>query len=70
MNIFKNLFKKSYIEYDNKNSMWNNGHVHVYVKDELVESIFVDEDNPYDIIDRMKDKYSISKVITKEHNWR
>lgn len=72
--------KNSYIEYDNQNSMWNNGHILVYKKGELKERIFVDdfvESNTDediwgadDIIDKMKQKYAISKVIRKEHNWR
>jgi len=72
--------KKTQIEYDNKNSMWNDGHILVYVKGELKEHIFVDDfmevntdDDIWgaeDIIDKMKEKYAIDKVIRKEHNWR
>lgn len=63
--------------------MWNDGHIHVYVKGECVESIFVDdfieenqdvENDEFwcadDIIDMLKEKYGIKKVERKEHNWR
>jgi len=72
---------EAYIEYNNINSQWNNGHLYVYVNGELKERIFVDEyldeqkDNEnvftvYDIIDIFKQKYGITKVIIKENNWR
>ena len=80
-NIFKR--KKTYIKYDNRNSQWNDGHVLVYVKDELKEQIFVDdyrekhEDiendvfiDAYSIIDEMKQKYGIEKVIEDVYDWR
>lgn len=70
----------TYIEYDNINSMWDNGHITVYVKGELKEQIFVDEylenntdDDVYSadcIIDLMKEKYGIDIVERNEHNWR
>lgn len=75
--MFKN--KNTYIEYDNTNNQWNNGHITVYIKGNLQEHIFVNdiiEDNtndiytPENIIDNLKQKYSISKVIKIEHNWR
>lgn len=72
--------KKTYIEYDNRNSQWNDGWVSVYVKDELKEHISVDEfleentdDNIYcadDIIDIMKEKYNIDKVVRDVYDWR
>ena len=71
--------KKSYIKYDNRNSQWNDGWVEVYVKGELKELISVDDYrseidgermNVYDIIDLMKSKYGIDKVIEDVHNWR
>jgi hypothetical protein len=70
---------RSYIEYDNTNNMHNDGHIRVYVKGKLVESIFVDEYkeenediySAYEIIDLMKLKYKITRVIVKEgYNWR
>ena len=80
-NIFKR--KKTYIKYDNSNSQWNDGHVLVYVKDELKEQIFVDdyrekyEDiendvfiDAYSIIDEMKQKYGINKIIEDVYDWR
>lgn len=70
----------NYIEYDNKNSMWNNGHILVRQNGEVLEHIFVDdfmENNidediwgAYDIIDMLKKKYNISEVKIYEHNWR
>lgn len=63
-----------YIEWDETNSMWNGGYLHVHVNGEIVESIFVDdrsEDNPYDIIDELKEKYSITRVKeTNRYDWR
>ena len=72
---------KTYIEYDNINSMWNNGHLSVYINGELKESIFVDDfleehennddiSSVDDIIDILKLKYEIDNVITIDHNWR
>lgn len=72
--------KKSYIEYYNINSMWNSGHIAVWVDGEFVELINVDdylehttdEDiySPACIINMLKQKYNIKKVIRKEYDWR
>ena len=75
---FLSLFKKTRIEYENRNSQWNSGHIMVYVKGELMEHIFVDEylennedmHGVDDIIDLMKIKYGIKKVVEDVHNWR
>ncbi len=75
---FLSLFKKTRIEYENRNSQWNSGHIMVYVKGELMEHIFVDEylennEDMYgvdDIIDLMKIKYGIKKVVEDVHDWR
>jgi len=74
------LKKKTVIEYNNKNSQWNKGYVNVYVKGVLQELIGVDDflenntdEDVYcvdDIIDQMKVKYSISKVVRNELNWK
>ena len=79
MNIFKR--KKSYIEYDNNNNQWNDGFIYVYVKDNLIQSFYVndlrehleefDESfSVYNFIDDLKKMYNIKEVIVKEHNWR
>lgn len=80
-NIFKR--KKTYIKYDNINSQWNDGYVLVYIKDELKEHISVDDyrekhqdiDNDIfisssSIIEDMKQKYGIDKVIKDVYDWR
>lgn len=74
------MFRRNYIEYDNTNSMWNNGHIYVYKNKKIVKSIFVDDflENADDedicgvddIIDMLKQKYNIKKVKYKEFNWR
>ena len=70
----------TYIEYNNQNSQWSNGHISVYVAGELKEHICVDEFmekntdediwSADDIIDKLKEKYGITKVLRNEHNWR
>lgn len=77
---FLSLFKKTRIEYENRNSQWNSGHISVYVRGKLMEHIFVDEyleNNKHedvagvdDIIDLMKAKYGIRKVVEDAYNWR
>ena len=80
-NIFKR--KKTYIKYDNINSQWNDGYVLVYIKDELKENISVDDyrekhqdiDNDIfisssSIIEDMKQKYGIDKVVEDVYDWR
>ena len=73
--------KENYIEFNNRNNQWNNGYIYVYVNDIMVEFISVDDylenntnENIYcsdDIIDLLKEKYNITKVIKDEgYNWR
>lgn len=69
---------KTYIEWDNTNSQWNDGHITVYEDGEILESFSVDEYfekndveyDTFDLIDILKEKYGIKKFIHKEHNWR
>jgi hypothetical protein len=69
---------KNRIDYNNTNSMYNSGHINVYIDNKSVEYIFVDdflEENKDahcadDIIDLLKEKYNIQKVIRYEVNWR
>lgn len=78
--IYQFLYRRkpSYIEWDRRNSMWNDGHLHVYVKGVNVESIFIDdlEDpdgyvSPYDIIEQLRDKYQITEVRETGYvDWR
>jgi hypothetical protein len=74
INIMEN---SNYIEYDNTNDQWNNGHIHVYKDGVLIESFFVDdladqiEDfDRYDFIEGLKKTHKIDKVIEKYSNWR
>ena len=64
--------KRNYIVYDIRNSMWNDGHIEVYKNKRLVEWIEVDDnvESVDDLIEELKEKYSIKKVIYKEYNWR
>lgn len=74
------ITSKTYIEYNNINNVWNDGYISVYVKGDLKEQIFVDDfmekntdeeiSDVDDIIDKMKEKYHIDKVIYKDYNWR
>ena len=79
--IFFGVDKEKYIEFNNRNNQWNNGYIYVYVNDIMVEFISVDDylenntnENIYcsdDIIDLLKEKYNITKVIKDEgYNWR
>lgn len=71
---------KTQIEFDNTNGMWNSGSIMVYVNGKLKEHISVDDfletntnediDCADDIIDMMKEKYSIDKVVRDELDWR
>lgn len=77
---FRNRRMKTYIEFNNMNSTYNNGYVYVFVDGEMKEHISVDKylesDEGKDmycaeeIIDRKKAQYNISEVIRKEHDWR
>lgn len=77
MKIFS-IFKRTEIRYNNSNPMWNNGYIYVYVKGEIAEVIDVDEEldkdndfySAYCIIDFLKSKYGIKKVVEKVNNWR
>jgi len=65
------IVRRSYIYYENTNPMWNNGAIYVYVGGKVIKQIFVDDDdNPYDIIDKLKEEYKIQCVKEKHNNWR
>lgn len=75
MKFIDNIINKNYIEFDYSNSQWNSGTISVYIKGELIEYIFVDNDeggrNSYDIIESFKEKYNLTKVIEiKGYDWR
>lgn len=58
---------KDFIEFNDENYLWNSGHVFVYLNGELVENIFIDDTDKSadEIIEEMKEKYNIYKVIEK-----
>ena len=65
------IVKRSYIYYEDTNPMWNDGTIYVYVGGKAIKQIFVDDDdNPYDIIDKLKEEYKIKRVKEKHSNWR
>ena len=67
-NALLRIFSGSYIYYENVNPIWNDGTIYVYMRGKVVKQIFVDDDdNPYDIIDMLKEKYKIKRVKEK-HN--
>lgn len=68
---------KTYIEWNNINSMWNSGYIIVKLKGQIMENFSVDdhfeeerEYDVYELLDILKEKYKIDKVIIKETNWR
>lgn len=65
------IVRRSYIYYENTNPMWNDGTIYVYLGGKTIKQIFVnDDDNPYDIIDNLKEEYKIKCVKEKHNNWR
>ena len=65
-----------YIEHTDNDMQLNEGFVTVWIANEIVESIFIndyEEENPGngigDLIDEMKVKYDITKVKYKQTNW-
>lgn len=64
------IVRRSYIYYENVNTMWNDGTIFVYVGGKVIKQIFVNDDNPYDIIDNLKEEYKIKRVKEKHNNWR
>jgi hypothetical protein len=70
-NALLRIVRRSYIYYENVNPMWDNGTIYVYVGWKAIKQIFVnDDDNPYDIIDKLKEEYKIKRVKEKHYNWR
>ena len=70
-NALLRIVRRSYIYYENVNPMWNDGTIYVYVGGNAIKQIFVnDDDNPYDIIDNLKEEYKIKRVKEKHNNWR
>lgn len=76
--------KRNYIEWDQTNNIWHDGHIRVYKDDEIVEHISClnggyDEDgdvddsytNPHDLIDELKTKWGLKELKEiKGPDWR
>lgn len=71
--------KRNYIEWDQTNNMWHDGHIRVYKDDEVVEHITclnggnVDDSytNPYDLIEELKTKWNLKELKEiKGPDWR
>lgn len=57
---------KNYIEFDDTNYLWNSGHLIVFVNNEFVESVFIDdfpESNMDELFEQLSKKYNITEEL-------